>query len=79
VSLYGFHVPSAATTCVGATTSEGPIWQIRDLGDGATPLSFAFPTPFQYKPPANTKACLKVVGGGPVQITTMNAVGFYGG
>ena len=74
----------SATTCRPAPwlqldAFDGTIWQIRDLGDGATPLSFTFPTPLQYKPPANTKACLlRSLRLGTV-ITTMNAVGFYGG
>ena len=35
------------------------LWQIRDAGRRRrAPLSFTFPTPLQWKPPANTKACL---------------------
>ena len=75
--LYGKHVPSSATSCAGATFGAS-LWFVRDLGDGITPVSFTFPTPLQWKPPANRKACLIVVGSG-VDLTTMNAVGFYGG
>jgi len=35
-------------------------------------------TPLQWKPPANTKACLFGYAS-TVSVTTMNAVGFYGG
>ena len=54
----------SATTCrqrhrvAAPTTFDALSGQILDVGDGATPLSFTFPTPLQYKPPANTKACL---------------------
>ncbi len=48
------------------------------MGDGVTPVSFTFPTPLQWKPPANTKACL-VANADSSEVTTMNAVGFYGG
>jgi hypothetical protein len=70
-------VPSNATSCVGAVLDD-QIWAIRDLGDGVTPLSFSFPTPLQYNPPANTKACLSAQANTTFG-TTMNAVGFYGG
>jgi hypothetical protein len=73
-SLLGQHVPNSATSCSGATVDE-LLWQIRDQGDGVTPLSFSFPTPLQYKPPANRKACLFAVG----QSAQINAVGFYCG
>ena len=75
--LYGFHVPSSATSC-STTNLDATLWHIRDLGDGVTPLSFNFPTPLQWKPPANTKACLYAQVT-TVSVTTMNAVGFYGG
>jgi hypothetical protein len=71
------HVPSGATSCSGAA-SDGSIWRLRDAGDGVTPLSFTFPTPLQWKPPANTKACLYSTAG-TNSVTTVNAVGFYGG
>jgi len=48
------------------------------VGDGATPVSFSFPTPLQSKPPANTKACV-FAQAASVLVTTINAVGFYGG
>jgi hypothetical protein len=46
--------------------------------EGRTPLSFTFPTPLQWKPPANTKACLYALAA-TSDVTTINAVGFYGG
>jgi hypothetical protein len=79
VYLYGDHVPSSATSCSGATF-EVTLWRIIHVGDGVTPLSFSFPTPLQYKPPANTEACLYALSiGSGTNTTTMNAVGFYGG
>jgi hypothetical protein len=81
VWLYAYHAPSSATSCNGDTaTFDGELWEIRDLGDGGTPVSFNFPTPLQWKPPANTKACLAALASASsIDITTMNAVGFYGG
>lgn len=76
--LYGMTVPASATSCAGAT-GYLTLWHIRDLGDGVTPVSFSFPTPMQYKPPANTKACLWALAHSGGSVTTMNAVGFYGG
>jgi hypothetical protein len=78
VFLAGYHVPISATNCNGATL-DGAIWEIRDLGDGITPLAFSFPTPLQYKPPPQTKACLWATLLYTNDATTMNAVGFYGG
>ena len=49
------------------------------MGAGKTRLSFTFPTPLQWKAPANTKACLRVSGGFDASLTQVNAVGFYGG
>jgi hypothetical protein len=66
--------------CTGATGAsyDETLWVIRDAGDGVTPVSFDFPTPLQWKAPANTKACLFTTAG--LQVATdMNAVGFYGG
>jgi hypothetical protein len=77
VGLYAYHVASGATSCIGPVF-DAILWQIRDLGDGVTPLSFDFPTPLQWKPPANTKACVWALAG-TNSVTTMNAVGFYGG
>ena len=77
VYLRAYHVPSSSTGCDNASF-DATLWHIRDAGDGVTPVSFTFPTPLQYKPPANTKACLGAVAAAP-GITTMNAVGFYGG
>jgi hypothetical protein len=78
VHLEAAHVPKTATTCSGATFDQ-TLWEILDAGDGTTPLSFTFPTPLQWKSPADTKACLFADAdtiGGP---TAVNAVGFYGG
>ena len=77
LGLYASRVPSSATNC-DAAIIDGRVWTIRDSGDGVTPISFTFPTPLQWKPPANTKACLLASGGGGLG-TTLNAVGFYGG
>jgi hypothetical protein len=77
VIISGAHVPSSAVVCPGANAFV-LLWDIRDLGDGTTPLSFTFPTPLQWKAPANTKACLFASANTP-SATTMNAVGFYGG
>jgi hypothetical protein len=68
----------SATSC-NSSNFDGLIWHLRDLGDGTTPLSFTFPTPLQFKPPANTKACLLAEAGAGNVITWLNAVGFYGG
>jgi len=70
-------VPSTATTCDGPTLN-GTIWHILDAGDGVTPLSFSFPTPLQYNAPGDMKACLQAFAR-TSSLTTMNAVGFYGG
>ena len=78
VFMVGAHVPNSATTCVGAL-SDRTLWRLRDMGPGATPLSFTFPTPLQWKASANTKACLTVSGGHGTELTQVNAVGFYGG
>jgi hypothetical protein len=76
--LYAAHVPNTATSCSGAT-GDGVIWKILDAGDGVVPVSFSFPTPLQWKPPASTKACLQAVVNGGINTTTVNATGFYGG
>jgi hypothetical protein len=80
IDLMGYRVPSSATTCDGATF-DAALWGIDDQVNGRaplTPLSFTFPTPLQYKPPANTKACLWAYTAG-TDLTKLNAVGFYGG
>jgi hypothetical protein len=77
VLLHGGHVLTNAATCNGATIDQ-TVWYIRDAGDGVTPLSFTFPTPLQWKSPANTKACLVAIAGGNFSVS-INAVGFYGG
>jgi hypothetical protein len=79
VFLRGYHVPSSTTSCSGPLTEDAILWHIRDAGDGVTPLSISFPTPLQWKPPANTKACLFAFTFTPAEITTLNAVGFFGG
>jgi len=76
VYLYAHQVSSSATTCGG--TIVATLWHIRDAGDGVTPLSFTFPTPLQFKPAANMKACLTAYSD-TLSTTTLNAVGFYGG
>ena len=75
--LYGYHVPSSATSCSGGILDK-LLWHIRDLGNGVTPLSFDFPTPLQYKPLANRNACL-LAQTSTSAITTINVVGFCGG
>ena len=77
VSLLGRHVPSSASSCNGSIF-DAFIWEIVDAGDGVTPVSFTFPTPLQFKPPANTKACLFAAASTNTP-TVLNAVGFYGG
>jgi hypothetical protein len=76
VFLYGYHVPSSATNCSGAVFDER-LWHILNAGGPTTPVSVSFPTPLQYKPPANTKACVFAYGNSGYQ-TTLNVVGFYG-
>jgi hypothetical protein len=76
--LYGGHVLSSATSC-SPPANFILLWRIRDLGDGTTPLSFTFPTPLQEKPnPPSFKACLYAFTT-TSSVTTINAVGFYGG
>lgn len=77
VILDAYYVSNSATSC-SLLNPAGTIWQILDAGDGVTPLSITFPTPLQYKPPANTKACLLAFAK-VASITQMEAVGFYGG
>jgi hypothetical protein len=78
VFLSGAYVPNSATTCEDAVLHT-TLWHLRDMGPGATPLAFTFPTPLQYKAPTNMKACLRVSGGTGFDLTQANAVGFYGG
>jgi hypothetical protein len=77
IELHGYHVSNSATSCNGGINAED-LWQIVDAGDGVTPLSFTFPTPLQWKPPANRKACLFALASTSAA-TIINAVGFYGG
>jgi hypothetical protein len=74
--IYGTHVPSSAASCI-SDVLDVTLWLIRDL-PSSDPLSFEFPTPLQWKPPANTKACLSAYSG-VASPTRVNAVGFYGG
>jgi hypothetical protein len=74
VTLYGGQVPSSSTNCSNPAIAIA-IWQIRDLGDGVTPLSFTFPTPLQLKPTAGFKACLYGFTT-TSSSTSINAVGF---
>ncbi len=76
VALYGYHVPSSATNCSGATL-DGTLWQSQNAGGPTTPVSVSVPTPLQYKPLANTKACVFAYGPDP-SFTALNASGFYG-
>ena len=79
LALFAYHVANNATGCAQSPILDGaPIWEIRDLSE-AVPLVFPFPTPLQWKPPANTKACLLASTGPQSFHTTVNAVGFYGG
>ena len=75
VTVSAYSVASSATSC-STTTLEEQLWSVITLGDGVN--SFTFPTPLQYKPPANKKACVYAIastGSGAIA----NAVGFYGG
>jgi hypothetical protein len=76
VYLFGDHVSSSATDCSGAAF-DVTLWHILNAGGPTTPVSVSFPTPLQFKPPANTKACVFAYGPSVYQ-TTLNAVGFYG-
>jgi hypothetical protein len=78
LALFAYHVASNATSCAQSPILDGTIWEIRDLSE-AVPLVFTFPTPLQWKPPANSKACLLASTGPRAFTTTVNAVGFYGG
>jgi hypothetical protein len=76
VGVLGFHVPSGASNCGGATF-DITLWHSLNAGGPTTPLSVSFPTPLQFKPPANTKACLFALA--PSSFTTeVSASGFYG-
>jgi hypothetical protein len=77
VRLDAYYVASSATSCAAPTFDQEP-WLVYDIGDGVTPVSFTFPTPLQYKPPANKKGCLFGLAS-TSQFVRMNAVGFYGG
>jgi hypothetical protein len=75
VSIYAYSVASSATSCSTTTFEEQP-WSVITIGDGVN--SFTFPTPLQYKPPANKKACVYAVATSNSAVVA-NAVGFYGG
>ena len=75
VALVGRHVPSSATNCNGATF-DVTLWHSLNAGGPTTPLTVSFPTPLQWKPPENTKACLFALA--PSGYTTeVSASGFY--
>ena len=76
VFLYGYDVSSSATDCSGAVL-DTLLWHILNAGGPTTPVSVSFPTPLQYKPPPNRKACVFAFGSSGYQ-TTLNASGFYG-
>jgi hypothetical protein len=76
VHLYGLHVPSSATNCSGAVF-DVTLWHVLNAGGPTTSVAVSFPTPLQWKPPANTKACLFAWGPNASK-TTLNASGFYG-
>jgi hypothetical protein len=76
VYLLGYHVANSAADC-STSTFDGLLWATRDI-DPSAPNTFTFPTPLQFKPPANTKACV-LANTSSNDATTMNAVGFYGG
>ena len=77
VALLGFHVPSSATDCGGATFDD-TLWHSLNAGGPTTPLSVSFPTPLQWKPPASTKACLFALAPSGFN-TEVSASGFYSG
>lgn len=75
VALIGRHVPNSATNCSGSTLGS-ILWHSINAGGPTTPLTASFPTPLQWKPPANRKACLFALApsGYP---TVVSASGFY--
>jgi len=76
VGLVARHVPASATNCNGAAF-DATVWHSLNAGGPTTPLSVSFPTPLQYKPPANTKACLFALATSSYT-TEVSASGFYG-
>jgi hypothetical protein len=77
VLLYARHVPSSATDCSGATF-DGALWRVLNAGGQTTPVVVTFPTPLQWKPIGNAKACLFAFGQSTYAVV-VNAAGFYGG
>ena len=73
VDVNGYLVPTSATTCPGATFDT-------QLCEGKTgpPVTVSLPTPLQYKPPANKKACVFAFETSTADETALNVVGFYG-
>ncbi len=75
--ISAYYVASSATSC-STTSFDQQLWSVVTLGDGVTLVSFTFPTPLQYKPPANKKACVWASASTNLAVVA-NAVGFYGG
>jgi hypothetical protein len=75
VDVNGYLVPTSATTCSGASF-DTRLWEGKAL-DGA-PVAASFPTPLQYKPPANKKACVFGFETSTAAETALNVSGFYG-
>ena len=73
--MKAWYVASSATDCSVATFDQ-QLWLVVIPGVGVN--SFTFPTPLQYKPPANKKACVYVSAPSNFAVVA-NAVGFYGG
>ena len=73
VDVNGYLVPTSATTCSGATF-DTQLWE----GKTGAPVAVSFPTPLQYKPPANKKACVFAFETTTSAETALAVVGFYG-
>jgi len=74
-NITAYYVASSATSCSVATFDQ-QLWLVVTPGVGVN--SFTFPTPLQYKPPANMKACVFARAPSSFGVVA-NAVGFYGG
>ena len=73
VDVNGYLVPTSATTCSGAAF-DTQLWE----GKTGAPVAVSFPTPLQYKPPANKKACVFAFETTTTAETALTVVGFYG-
>jgi hypothetical protein len=73
VDVNGYLVPTSATTCSGASF-DTQLWE----GKTGAPVAVSFPTPLQYKPPANKKACVFAFETTTSAETALSVVGFYG-